>query len=925
MKEKIAFLLCLFIFFNSTFAQNQRYYQQYEEILSELNNHNIFNAIALIDNFLKEYPQEKPMYFNRGIAKFQLNQVNAAIIDFKRALGSGDLELDSAINFYISKEYAANVLAEGYMGKVNLLEENNLKPVFSKADTLRGFLTHERKCFDVTFYNLKVRVKPEEKKIIGKNLIYFNVIAKTKRIQIDLFDNYSIDSILCNGIFLNYERDANAIFIDFNEELNIGDKKIIQINYSGIPREAPNPPWNGGFVWKKKKDVDWIGVSCEHLGASSWWPNKDHLSDKPDSMKITIEVPKELMAICNGNLRNSYFSDSEYSAYEWFVSYPINNYNVTFYAGDFFQFDEIYTNANNSYRFDFYVHPSNQFKAEKYYSKTKDIVETFEKLFGEYPFKNDGIAMIESPFEGMEHQSAIAIGDNYGKINRYDFIKTEYDYLLVHETAHEWWGNAVAIGDMADAWINEGFATYAELLFLEEKYGYDAYIAGVADVMQNIFNIWPMVGERNVNDNTFLSGDIYQKGAIMLHSLRCTMNNDSLFKKLIKDFYNQSKFKINSTDDFLNFVKNFTGKDYSPLLKTFLYYAEPPLLRYSAAIENNDIIFNYKFDNVLPGFEMPFNVLTNNKNSSIKLIGNDKIQSIIIKDASLLYLPTGFLFENKMIHNSFTYYLNDYLEIKDISNYNYDKLIEEGRIIEKYKDGEWKYYYPNGKLQYIINYKLGLMNGKYESYLENGEKEIMKFYKNDTLIDYCYHYKDSVVSFKESFINGTIDTIYYFKNGVLESKGKIVNQKEEGIWQLFHDNGKISAKGEFIDGKFIPDTWKYFDTNGNILNKIDTLSTVNKLPEYRSGLKNLYNDVSLFLKLTENQKPKESGTAYISFLISPTGVVSEFKQENAYSPEFAKEIINVLKSLPRWIPGYFNGNPVYTKVVYPFKYTLKQN
>ncbi|MFH2141073.1 MAG: M1 family aminopeptidase [Bacteroidota bacterium] len=926
----VLFISCL----NNIFAQNQNYYQYiqnrersveiYErvnEIEIELNNNQIHNAIVLMNSFIQKYPVEgKFMYYYRGIAKKHLNEMNAAKIDFQLAKSSGYIGKDSLVDFWLSKEFAANILADGYIENPDFKEDNNLKPVFSRIDSLQGALRSERACFDVTSYNLKVRIYPEEQKIKGKNLIYFNMAEKSKTIQLDLFANYSIDSILFNGSELKYTREFNAVFIELSEELAVGKNYCIQVNYSGIPRIAPNPPWNGGFVWSKKKNKHWIGVACEHLGASSWWPNKDHLSDKPDSMRITIEVPSDLTAVSNGNLIRSYPVDSNYNAFEWFVSYPINNYNVTLYAGNFIQFGEEYTNANGTYYIDYYVLPQNEKIAREYYSKTKDVFEVFEKVFGEFPFKNDGAAFIESPFMGMEHQSAIAIGDNYGKNKRRNYEDTDYDYLVVHETAHEWWGNAVAIGDMADAWINEGFGTYAELLFMEEKYGYNSYIKGAAVIMQSIFNIWPLVGVRHVNDNSFLGGDIYNKGAIMLHNLRCIMDNDDLFKKLIKDFYNKYKYRICDTDDFLNFVTEITGENYLPFLNTFLYNADPPLLRYATVKDSNDIIFYYRFEQVELGFEMPFNIITD-KYESLRFTGKEIIQSKRIANTSSFYLPTGYIYSINMKKNSFTYFWNDRLRTRNIENYYDDnKLKEKGFLVDKYKEGEWKYYYPNGNLKFIINYCIGLMNGKYESFYETGERDIIMHYKNDTMQGDYICFKNNQISYRKTYENDVPDSIFYYIGDTLESKGKLQNEKDHGIWQIFHKNGTLAAIGEFNQGKQIFNSWKYFDDKGNQQLSIDTVVSVNIAPEYRGGTNTMYNDLYSKLILKTEQIPKESGTAYISFIVSPTGIISNFTIENSYAPDFANEIINILQTLPRWIPGYCNGKPVCTKVVFPFKY-----
>lgn len=896
--------------------------EKVDEIYNELRDDNLHHAIDLIDDFLRDYPNTEYMYYNRAYAKRQLNQYEAAKQDFLKAQSLGFQ--DSTLNFFLSKEYAANLIAESHIdGRLSL--KNNLKPIFTRKDSLQGALRPERTCFDVLFYDLKVRVIPDEKKIIGENIIHFKVIEDTKKIQIDLFDIYEIQSIKYKDKTLNFKREYNAIFIDFEEALKIGEYCELFISYSGIPRVAPSPPWNGGFVWKKKRGKDWIGVACEHLGASSWWPNKDHLSDKPDSMKITIEVPKDIIAISNGNFLKSYEADSAYHGFEWFVSYPINNYNATFYAGDFVQFGEDFENENGTYRIDYYVQRSNLRKAKKFYKNTKDVVKVFERIFGEYPFKNDGLAMVEAPYTGMEHQSAIAIGSDYGKSKRRNYQEIEYDYLVVHETAHEWWGNAVAVGDMSDAWINEGFATYSEMLFLEEMYGYKAYINGIAVIMKSIYNIWPVVGIQGVNDNTFLGGDIYNKGAIMLHNLRCIMNDDERFKQLIKSYYNESKFKINTTEEFIHFVNNFTKKDYTPFLETFLYFAEPPLLKYAIIKEGADIVFYYKFEKVKPGFEMPFNVISNKKEGSVKLIGSTELKSVRIENASFCYLPTGTVYREDMKKNSFTYFFNSKFKIKDVkSTYGNGNILNAGMQIGKFKEGEWKTYYPNKVLKSTVIFSKGLKDGSFASFYENGDKETLMFYVNDTLQGECHYFTNNKIHLQKNFTKGVSDTIAYFSNGVIESKGILNNNLEEGEWELFYSNGERSASGMFEKGKPIENTWSYFTKEGAEVFKMDTVSSVSEKPEYRAGLEDLYKLVNKNLKMTIENSPKESGTVYISFLVSPNGCLTGIKQENDYGVLFGAQVVDILKKGQRWKPGYLNGNPVYTKMVLPFKFQIPE-
>jgi len=663
MKRKLLISL-LFILSGLTLAQTRldnlslpEDRAKYESILSNLRKSDYLNGILELNSFIPRYPMYGELYFLRAFARMRLNDCNGAKKDFLMAKWAGLSSEESTINFMTSKEYLVKKLIKnlGYDYKLDSLR--GYKPVIEPKDTLQGGMRPERSCFDVNFYDLKIKILPETKSIEGSNRIFFTTTANTGRIQIDLFPEYTIDVIKWKDKQLNYSRNFGAVFIEFGEEIPAGSKEDIFIQYKGVPRIAPKPPWNGGFVWEKEKNRHHIGVACEQLGASSWWPCKDHLSDKPDSMRITLLVPKGYKGISNGNLRAETENGDGFTSFEWFVSYPINSYNVTVYMGDFVNFNEQFKNANGSYQIDYYVLPKNLEKAIKYYVKTKEILTVFEKIFGEYPFKNDGVGMVEAPFEGMEHQSAIAIGGAYGKeSNRRDYWTKDYDYLLIHETAHEWWGNAIAIGDMADAWINEGFATYSEYLFAEEKLGYPEYIKALALNNGVILNIWPIVGQRDINEDTFLGGDIYNKGAAMLNNLRCIINNDTLFRKIIRDYFERYKFKITTTSDFTNLVKEYTHNDYTDFFSKFLYDSEPPILSCSYKLENNTLMFNYRWVNVGKNFTMPFCIAINDK-EFIRLNGTPFPQTYIHPKAKSFYLPNEARYDKEKIPvNTFTYY-----------------------------------------------------------------------------------------------------------------------------------------------------------------------------------------------------------------------------------------------------------------------------
>lgn len=651
----VLILVCFSAFAQKSGKMRQEFNVRMDRAHNWFDKKDYYKVITELDTLIEHFPESVTPFFMRGSTYFGLRDISAARRDFLKVKESG---------FFINKDFVHYVLSdEVFMDEIykhyNLsrdANENGIVKTFGLKDSLQGALRPERTCYDVYYYDLTVKIIPEDKRIEGKNDIYFHTVENTAAIQIDLAENYQVQSIEWNGQALDYKRKYNALFVSFPEEVNVGTNQMVSISYSGIPHVAVDPPWVGGFVWEKKRGNWWVGVACEHLGASSWWPCKDHLSEKPDSMQINIQVPSKYQGIANGNLRSKKKMDDGYTQFEWFVSYPINSYGVTFYMGKFVNFADEFVNENGAYPIDYYVLPHHLKKAKKFYSKTNEVVEVYEQLFGEYPYSRDGMAMVEAPYEGMEHQSAIAIGDVYKEKNRRMYAMKDYNYLVVHEMAHEWWGNTVTMADMADAWISEGFATYSEHLFIEQKYGYEEYLNAVALNMKSVLNIWPMVGEKNVNDNTFLGGDIYNKGAALLHNLRCTINNDSLFFKMMKSYYEHFKFQQIDSKDFVDFVNGYTGKDYSASFNKFFYDTDPPVLEYSFTLENNYLIFSYKWINVEPDFTMPFSITVNNM-GNVRLEGTTKLKTYRRYYTSTFCIPNEYLLDSKIqTPNSFTYF-----------------------------------------------------------------------------------------------------------------------------------------------------------------------------------------------------------------------------------------------------------------------------
>ncbi len=604
---------------------------------------NYISCIEFCNTLEKTDPKNKLSYYYKGLSEYLLGDFNGAM---------ADMVLAGKKNLTLNRDRITKYLIDIYYKGQKVYPELGLRPRYTLKDSLRGSLRPERTCFDVTFYNLSVKINPQLKSISGTSEITFRVVSATKKIQIDLFDNYLIHQIISNDKKLDYKRIYNAIFIEFPDTLPKGSIQKVSIEYSGKPRQAPRPPWDGGFVWKKDKYKNWwCGVACEQFGASSWWPNKDHPSDEPDSALLTFTVPSGYDLVSNGRLRSVKPAGNNYTSFTWFVANPINNYDITFYLGKYAHFSDTITNKKGKYPLDFYVLPYNLTIAEKTFEQAKEVLKFYEQAFGEFPFMNDKYCLVEAPYEGMEHQGAIAYGNNYNKTNL-SYIDKKDDYIIVHESAHEWWGNSVTAADMADIWLQEGFATYSELLFLEHKYGYDEYLKQLSNKISEIFNIWPVVQNYGVNENAFASNDCYNKGAAVLNNLRSIIDNDSLFFKLLKDFAEKYEKKIVTTADFIGMANKLTGKNLSPFFKKFLYETSLPVLSYSYKIEGKDLVFSYKWSQVDPGFEMPFCINVNNK--CIRFNGTTQQQTIRLNGTDTFRFYNQWTGPGNVDHNGFT-------------------------------------------------------------------------------------------------------------------------------------------------------------------------------------------------------------------------------------------------------------------------------
>ncbi len=510
-------------------------------------------------------------------------------------------------------------------------------PKFTLADSLRGTLNSYRSCYDVIHYDLYVKFYPEKKSIEGRVEILALSVDDFQTLQFDLYPNMKIDSIIWKNKPLSYRRQLTAVYVDLPSRIDRNQKFTITVYYRGTPQKAKRPPWEGGFVWKKDSQKNiWAGVACEVVGSSLWWPSKDHLSDEPDSVTLHYAVPAPLKCVANGILVDSVW-ENNYITYTWKVHNPINTYNVTFYFGNYNYFTLPYKSDSSEFEMSFYVLPNNLEKAKKHFGQVEDIIRFFENIYGSYPWPKDGYKLVESPYEGMEHQSAIAYGNKYRNHFHYNF-----DYIILHETAHEWWGNSVTANDYADIWLHEGFATYSEALYVEKKYGYEEYLKFLLVYALFIRNERPVVGPRDVNYWDYWDADVYMKGALILHTLRNIIQDDSLFMNILRSFYQHYRYRIVKTEDFISLVNQMTGKDFTIFFNQYLFNRSCPELQweYFYDIYEGKAYLYFRFKKAIPNFSIPVRIKIQEK--SYLIYPTTELQKVEIPPTNKLIINSNY-------------------------------------------------------------------------------------------------------------------------------------------------------------------------------------------------------------------------------------------------------------------------------------------
>ena len=515
--------------------------------------------------------------------------------------------------------------------------------IFTRKDSLRGGLSAARTSFDVLHYDLNLKINIDKKFIAGFNDINFKVVKNSKILQLDLFANMQIDSIIMDSKKQNFSREFNAFFINFDNELQKSDTKTIRIYYSGYPTIAKNAPWDGGFIFDKSASgKPWVGVACQGDGASLWFPCKDSQSDEPDfGATVNVEIPENLIAVSNGRLIENKPTINGYVQWKWEVKNPINSYNITLNIGDYVRFGENYKGLD----LDFYVLRENLEKAKIQFQQVKPMMDCFQEKFGEYPFKSDSYKLVETSYLGMEHQSAVAYGNKY--LNGYtgsDLSETGvgllFDFIIIHESGHEWFGNSITSQDVADMWIHEGFTCYSESVFVECEFGKEKAQTYINGLQQNIQNDKPIIGKYGVSNEG--SGDMYYKAALMLNSIRILVNNDDLWWKTIRGFAEKFRHKIINTEMVLDFFNKSLQQDLKPIFDQYLRHKNLPKLEIKQ--EKNCTYFKWNSD--VKGFSMPIDIKYKNKLHRVTVSENWHKSKFEVKKMSEIEILNTVLFQN---------------------------------------------------------------------------------------------------------------------------------------------------------------------------------------------------------------------------------------------------------------------------------------
>ncbi|WP_397301525.1 M1 family metallopeptidase [Nonlabens ulvanivorans] len=495
------------------------------------------------------------------------------------------------------------------MAQLNHAQLGQNKKGFTRQDSLRGSITPERAWWDITYYDLDIKVTPADKYIAGSNTIYYKVLQPNNVLQVDLQSPLNMTRAVQDGRDLEIRHEGNAHFIKLTKEQLPGMINQVQVFYEGNPREARNAPWDGGISWKKDRNGnDFVASSCQGLGASVWWPNKDHMYQEVDSMAIHVNVPNPLMNVSNGRLIKTEPKDDSTTTYHWFVKNPINNYGVNINIGDYVNFNEVYQGEKGDLDMNYYVLRDNLEKAQEQFKDATRMMEAFEHWFGPYPFYEDSFKLVEVPYLGMEHQSSVTYGNRFrnGYLGR-DLSGTgwgmKFDFIIIHESGHEWFANNITNKDIADMWIHESFTAYSESLFLDFHYGTTAANEYVIGTRRSIRNDRPLIGEYDVNHEG--SGDMYYKGANMIHTLRMLVNDKNQWRRILRDMNKVFYHSTVSTQDIEDFLSQSIGKDLEGFFNQYLRNTKIPKL----VLKKKKNKLSYHWENIVDNFKLPIRIV----------------------------------------------------------------------------------------------------------------------------------------------------------------------------------------------------------------------------------------------------------------------------------------------------------------------------
>jgi aminopeptidase N len=466
----------------------------------------------------------------------------------------------------------------------------------TRAEILRGEYGRYRANNDLLYYHLDLRVDPEKKSVSGKNTIRFKMLKDDTRIQLDLQASFPVEKILLGGVPLKYERELGTVFVDFPETLHAGHTYSIDFYYSGVPVATGR---FGGFAFRTDPaGRPWITTA----GGSTWWPNKDQWRDEVESMEISVAIPNGLVDVSNGKFESKTDLGDGYTRWNWHVHYPINNYDVSLNIGKY----EHFSDQLRDLPMDFYVLPESLDKAKRQFVQAKEMIEAYQHYFGAYPWKKDGYKLVEVPYSGMEHQSAVTYGNHFanGYLER-DWtgvgISPRFDFIIIHESGHEWFGNSITAADRSDMWIHEGWTTYLEALYVEYRWGHGDAVKYLNGYKSKVQNRQPIIAERGLARTP--PQDQYFKSALFLNTLRSVLNDDKRWWAVLHDLYQHFKYKTIMTEDMVQFFNRKTGMNLTPIFDEYLRHADLPTLELKFDDAQGTVTYRWKADEA--AFAMP--------------------------------------------------------------------------------------------------------------------------------------------------------------------------------------------------------------------------------------------------------------------------------------------------------------------------------